>query len=85
LVADVSTGSSGIENLARNPEPGSTMIGTTMSDIFANFTAAVTLDSSQGAFGFDNIDMSGACVSGLICRAQLSGYNDQWHNTWTSR
>jgi len=84
LVADVSTGSSGIENLARNPEPGSTMIGTTMSDIFANFTAAVTLDSSQGAFGFDNIDMSGACVSGLICRAQLSGYNDQWHNTWTS-
>jgi hypothetical protein len=49
------------------------MIGTTMSDIFANFTAAVTLDSSQGAFGFDNIDMSGACVSGLICRAQLSG------------
>ncbi len=84
LVADSATGGTGIENLARNPEPGSTAIGTHMSDIFANFTAAVSIDSAQGAFGFSNIAMTAGCVSGFICRAQMSGYNDEWQNSWIS-
>ena len=57
LVADTSSGGSGIENIARNPSAGSTPIGSTMSEIFANFSAAVTLDSPQGAFGFDDIEL----------------------------
>ena len=84
LVADTATGGVGVENLARNPEPGSTAIGETMSDIFANFTAAVSLDSAQGAFGFSNIAMTAGCVTGFICRAQMSGYRDEWQNSWTS-
>ena len=84
LVADTATGGVGIENLARNPQAGSTAIGETMSDIFANFTAAVALDSAQGAFGFSNIAMTAGCVTGFICRAQMSGYRDEWQNTWTS-
>ena len=84
LVADTATGGVGVENLARNPEPGSTAIGTTMSDIFANFTAAVSLDSAQGAFGFSNIAMTAGCVTGFICKVQMSGYQDQWQSTWVS-
>ena len=84
LVADTATGGVGIENLARNPQTGSTAIGETMSDIFANFTAAVALDSAQGAFGFSNIAMTAGCVTGFICRTQMSGYRDEWQNTWTS-
>ncbi|MDP6886185.1 MAG: PKD domain-containing protein [Candidatus Thalassarchaeaceae archaeon] len=84
LVSDTATGGVGIENLARNPQAGSTAIGETMSDIFANFTAAVALDSAQGAFGFSNIAMTAGCVTGFICRAQMSGYRDEWQNTWTS-
>ena len=84
LVADTATGGVGIENLARNPQAGSTAIGETMSDIFANFTAAVALDSAQGAFGFSNIAMTAGCVTGFICRTQRSGYRDEWQNTWTS-
>ncbi len=84
LVSDTATGGVGIENLARNPEPGSTAIGTTMSDIYANFTAAVTLDSAQGAFGLDNIALTAGCVTGFICRVQMSGFKDEWQNTWTS-
>lgn len=84
LVADTATGGVGIENLARNPQAGSTAIGETMSDIFANFTAAVALDSAQGAFGFSNIAMTAGCVTGFICRTQMSGYRDEWQNTWTS-
>ncbi len=84
LVADTATGGTGIENLARNPEPGSTAIGTTMSDIYANFTAAVSLDSAQGAFGFSNIAMTAGCVTGYICKVQMSGYRDEWQSTWVS-
>ena len=84
LVADSATGGVGIENLARNPQAGSTAIGETMSDIFANFTAAVALDSAQGAFGFSNIAMTAGCVTGFICRTQMSGYRDEWQNSWTS-
>ena len=84
LVADTATGGAGIENLAANPQPGSVSIGTTMSEIYANFSAAVTLDSPQGAFGFSNLDLSEACTSAFICKAQKSGYNDQWVDDWTS-
>ena len=84
LVADTSTGGAGIENLAANPQPGSTSIGTTMSQIYANFSAAVTLDSAQGAFGFSNLDLSEACTAAYVCKVQKSGYNDQWVNDWTS-
>ena len=84
LVADTATGGTGIENLAANPQPGSISIGTTMSQIYANFSAAVTLDSAQGAFGFSNLDLSEACTAAFICKVQKSGYNDQWVNDWTS-
>ena len=84
LVADTATGGAGIENLAQNPEPGSTPIGTTMSEIFANFSAAVALDSAQGAFGFSNLDLSAGCIAAYICKAQMSGYNDQWVGEWNS-
>ena len=84
LVADTATGGAGIENLAANPQPGSISIGTTMSEIYANFSAAVTLDSQQGAFGFSNLDLSEACTAAFICKVQKSGYNDQWANDWSS-
>ena len=47
LIADTAKGAQGIVNLALNPEPSATPIGTTFSDIFANFSAAATLDSNQ--------------------------------------
>ena len=84
LVADTAVGGTSIENLAINPEPGSTSIGTTMNDIFANFSAAVSLDSPQGAFGFSNLDLTSECGLEGICKAQLSGENDQWINSWQS-
>jgi len=84
LVADTATGGAAIENLARNPETGATAIGTTMSEIFANFSAAVSLDSAQGAFGFSNLDLTSGCIAAYICKAQMSGYNDQWVNDWNS-
>ncbi|MGB1435997.1 MAG: PKD domain-containing protein [Candidatus Thalassarchaeaceae archaeon] len=84
LVADTAVGGTSIENLAINPEPGSTPIGTTMNDIFANFSAAVSLDSPQGAFGFSNLDLTSECGLEEICKAQLSGENDQWINSWQS-
>ena len=28
--------------------------------------------------------MTAGCVSGFICRAQMSGYNDEWQNSWIS-
>ena len=84
LVADTTTGGASIENLAQNPEPGSTPIGTTMSEIFANFSIAVALDSAQGAFGFSNLDLTSGCIAAYICKAQMSGFNDQWVNDWNS-
>ena len=68
LISNPSLGGNGIENLARNPGPGSTPIGLTMSEIFANFSAAITLDSDQGAFGFSEIDLLDDCSSGGFCR-----------------
>ncbi len=82
LIADTSIGGNGIEDLARNPGPGSTPIGRTMSEIFANFSAAVTLDSPQGAFGFSNLEMSDECSSSNMCKALPSESNEQWSDTW---
>jgi len=84
LVSDGSLGGNGIGNLARNPGPGSTPIGTSMSEIFANFSAAVTLDSAQGAFGFSNIDLVEDCSTGGFCRGTASVENDQWSEAWQS-
>jgi PKD repeat protein len=84
LVADTATGGAGIENLARNPIPGSPgNIGSTMDDIFANFTIATLLDSSQNPFGLDNIDMYTGCGGGQFCTLQITDYNGAWGSTWT--
>ena len=56
LIADSAKGGQGIVNLALAPEPGATPVGTTFSDIFANFSAAATLDSNQLGLGFSNLD-----------------------------
>ena len=84
LVSDITTGGSGIENLAKSPGPGSTPIGETMSEIFANFSAAVTLDSQQGAFGFENIDLEEECSSGGFCRVSPADENSRWEDAWQS-
>lgn len=84
LIADTATGGAGIVNLAANPQPGSISIGTTMSEIFANFSVAVTLDSAQGAFGFSNLDLASSCTASQVCKVQMSGFNDQWVNDWSS-
>lgn len=84
LIADTSLGGDGIEDLARNPGPGSTQIGSTMSEIFANFSAAVTLDSPQGAFGFSDLEMNDECSSDYVCKARSSGSNQQWSENWQS-
>ncbi|MDP6324115.1 MAG: PKD domain-containing protein [Candidatus Thalassarchaeaceae archaeon] len=85
LVTDTLTGGQGIVDLAQTLGPGATPIGTTMSDIFANFTASVTLDhGTQAEFGLDNIDMYETCGSNQFCRLQLSGSNLNWGSMWQS-
>ena len=84
LISNPSLGGNGIESLARNPGPGSTPVGTSMSEVFANFSAAVTLDSSQGAFGFSNLDLVDDCSNGGFCRGTIAAENDQWSEAWQS-
>ena len=85
LVSDTLTGGQGIVDLAQTLGPGSTSIGTTMTDIYANFTASVTLDhGTQAEFGLDNIDMYETCGGGQFCRTQLSGSNLNWGGMWQS-
>ncbi|MEE2747732.1 MAG: PKD domain-containing protein [Candidatus Thermoplasmatota archaeon] len=85
LVADTLTGGQGIIDLAQTLGPGGTPIGTTMSDIFANFTASVTLDhGTQAEFGLSNIDMYETCTGSQFCRVQLSGSNLNWGSLWQS-
>jgi PKD repeat protein len=85
LVADSRTGGAGIIQLANTLGPGATPIGTTMTDIFANFTASVLLDdATQPGFGLDNIDMYETCGSGQFCTLQLSDSNLNWAGMWTS-
>ena len=84
MVSNPSLGGNGVENLARNPGPGSTPVGTSMSEIFANFSAALTLDSAQGAFGFSEIDLIDDCSAGGFCKGSISAENDQWSEAWQS-
>jgi len=85
LVTDTQTGGQGIVDLAQTLGPSGTPIGTTMSDIFANFTASVTLDhGTQAEFGLDNIDMYETCNNSQFCRIQLSGSNLNWASMWQS-
>ena len=83
LVADTATGGAGIVNLANNPIPGSPgNIGSTMPDIFANFTVATLLDASQNPFGLDNIDMFQNCGSSQFCKMQITDANSNWGSIW---
>ena len=85
LVTDTLTGGQGIVDLAQTLGNSGTPIGTTMSDIFANFTASVTLDhGTQAEFGLDNIDMYETCGGNQFCRLQLSGSNLNWGSMWQS-
>ncbi|MDP6899307.1 MAG: PKD domain-containing protein [Candidatus Thalassarchaeaceae archaeon] len=85
LVADSRTGGNGIVHLAQTLGPGSTPIGQTMSDIFANYSASMLLDhGTQAEFGLDNIDMYETCNSNTFCRLQLSGSNLNWAGMWQS-
>jgi len=85
LVGDSLTGGAGIVDLAQTLGPSGTPIGTTMSDIFANFTASVTIDhGTQSEFGLDNIDMYESCGGNQFCRLQLSGSNLNWGSMWQS-
>ena len=84
LVMDTSIGGQGIVNLANNPQAGSTLIGSTMSEIFANFSIAVTLDSSQGSYGYSQLDFSENCLGDNICKAEIGDENMQWNEDWQS-
>ena len=64
LVQDSATGGLGVENLALSPVSGqSGMLGRTMGEIFANFSIAAVLDSTQGIYGFSNLDLTPTCSS----------------------
>ena len=85
LVQDSATGGLGVENLARSPVSGqSGMLGRTMGEIFANFSIAAVLDSSQGIYGFSNLDLTSTCSSNSFCRVQPADTNSNWAGPWTS-
>ena len=65
LVQDGATGGSGITNLATAPANGQAgLVGTTMDQVFANFSVAATLDSDQGIYGYSNLQLNPACSGG---------------------
>lgn len=85
LVQDSATGGLGVENLAISPVSGqSGVIGRTMGQIFANFSIAAVLDSSQGIYGFSNLDLTSTCSSGSFCRVQPADTNSDWSGPWSS-
>ena len=85
LVQDSATGGLGVENLALSPVSGqSGMLGRTMGEIFANFSIAAVLDSSQGIYGFSNLDLTPTCSAGSFCRVQPADTNDDWSGPWSS-
>ena len=85
LVQDSATGGLGVENLAISPVSGqSGMLGRTMGEIFANFSIAAVLDSSQGIYGFSNLDLTSTCSSGSFCRVQPADTNSDWAGPWSS-
>jgi len=85
LVTDSATGGAGVVNLARSPVSGNPgKIGRTMSDIFANFSIAATLDSDQGIYGYSNIVMTQACGSSNVCKIQPTDTYSDWTNPYSS-
>jgi len=85
LVQDSATGGQGVVNLALSPQSGqSGKVGRTMSEVFANFSIAATLDSDQGIWGYPNLQLTQACASGSFCRAQPADTNSDWVGPWSS-
>ena len=85
LVQDSATGGLGVENLALSPVSGqSGMLGRTMGEIFANFSIAAVLDSTQGIYGFSNLDLTPTCSSNSFCRVQPADTNSDWVGPWSS-
>ena len=85
LVQDSATGGLGVENLALSPVSGqSGMLGRTMGEIFANFSIAAVLDSTQGIYGFSNLDLTPTCSSNSFCRVQPADTNSDWAGPWSS-
>jgi len=85
LVQDSATGGQGVVNLALSPQSGqSGKIGRTMSEVFANFSIAATLDSDQGILGYPNLQLTQTCASGSFCRAQPADTNSDWVGPWSS-
>tara|TARA_B100001093_G_scaffold169000_1_gene161674 strand:+ start:6518 stop:10720 length:4203 start_codon:yes stop_codon:yes gene_type:complete len=85
LVQDSATGGLGVENLALSPVSGqSGMLGRTFGEIFANFSIAAVLDSSQGIYGFGNLDLTPVCSSNSFCRVQPADTNSDWTGPWSS-
>jgi len=84
-VQDSATGGLSVENLAVSPVSGqSGMLGRTMGQVFANFTIASVLDSSQGIYGFSNLDLTASCSGGSFCRLQPTDTNSEWAGPWSS-
>ena len=85
LVQDSATGGMGVENLAISPVSGqSGLLGRTMGQIFANFSIAAVLDSSQGIYGFSNLDLTASCSAASFCRVQPADTNSDWAGPWSS-
>lgn len=85
LVADTSVGATAIENLGRSPPGGAAgVIGNTFEDMFANFTIAATLDSSQSIYGMANLGLTDICTGGVFCKIQPAATNSDWTSPWTS-
>ena len=85
LVQDSATGGRGVENLALSPLVGQVgLMGRTMSEVFANFSIAVTLDADQGIYGYPNLDLNPVCTGSSFCRAQPTEVNSDWSAPWSS-
>ncbi len=84
-VQDSDTGGLSVENLAISPVSGqSGMLGRTMGQIFANFSIASVLDSTQGIYGFSNLDLTPSCSTNSFCRIQPTETNSDWAGPWSS-
>jgi len=85
LVADTAVGATAIENLGRSPPGGSpNILGDNFDDMFANFTIAATLDSSQGIYGMSNLALTDICSGGAFCKIQPAATNSDWSTPWSS-
>jgi len=85
LVADLRTGGNGIEHLAQNAPNGASNIGTTMTEIFANFAIAASIDSDQAPYGIDSLSMVPSCGgSSAACVIQPVDTHSSWSAPWQS-